>query len=129
VEKVMENAAVHEVARLEKRLPLLASITNVAPMLGFLGTVVGMINSFEVIAKEGLDDPTKVAVGISIALITTAGGLIVAVFTLPFYNWYTTRISAMIQEMETASNFLFETFEEVKAFGAQSATASSPEMH
>jgi biopolymer transport protein ExbB len=132
IEKVVENAAVHELSRLEKRLGILASITNVAPMLGFLGTVVGMIQSFEVIAREGLEDPTKVAAGISLALITTAGGLIVAVLTLPFYNFFTTKIGAFVQEMETSANFLFETFEEVKEFattgstGGKKKTGSAP---
>ena len=66
-----------------------------------------------------LTDPALVAEGISLALITTAGGLIVAVFTLPFYNYFTTKIGAFVQEMETSANFLFETFEEVKEFSAK----------
>jgi len=119
IEKVVENAAVHELSRLEKRLGILASITNVAPMLGFLGTVAGMIKSFKVIGEKGLDDPALVAEGISLALITTAAGLIVAVFTLPFYNYFTTKIGAIVQEMETSANFLFETFEEVKEFSSK----------
>ena len=57
--------------------------------------------------------PALVAQGISVALITTAGGLIVAVFTLPFYNVFSTKISGYVQDMEISSNFLFETFEEL----------------
>lgn len=126
IEKVVENAAVHELSRLEKRLGIMASITNVAPMLGFLGTVVGMIASFKVIGEKGLDDPALVAEGISLALITTAGGLIVAVFTLPFYNYFTTKIGAFVQEMETSANFLFETFDEVKEFSSEPRAAAAP---
>lgn len=127
IEKVVENAAVHQVTRLEKRLGILATITNVAPMLGFLGTVVGMIASFEVIATQGLDDPAEVARGISLALITTAAGLIVAVMTQPFYNYFTTRIGGFVQEMETSANFLFETFAEVEEFsGTGGAAAARP---
>ncbi|MEM7249505.1 MAG: MotA/TolQ/ExbB proton channel family protein [Acidobacteriota bacterium] len=119
LEKIVENKAIQEVAHLEKGLWLLALISNVAPILGFLGTVVGMIRSFDVLAKEGMNNPSAVAEGISVALITTAGGLIVAVVVLPFYNWLTTRISTMINEMETASNFLFETLDEMGPLDAK----------
>jgi len=64
IEKTMENAAIHEVAYLEKYLTVLATITNIAPLLGFLGTVVGMILSFEIIALHGLNNPGLVAKGI-----------------------------------------------------------------
>ena len=113
IEKTMENAAIHEVAFLEKYLAVLATIANIAPLLGFLGTVVGMILSFEVIAEQGLNDPGAVAKGISVALLTTAYGLIVAFFTQPFYNYFTSRVSSYTREIETASNILFETFDEM----------------
>ncbi|MDQ7006592.1 MAG: MotA/TolQ/ExbB proton channel family protein [Acidobacteriota bacterium] len=115
LEKLLENAALHEIARLERWLWVLALISNIAPIIGFLGTVVGMIQSFDVIAREGLNNPGKVAKGISVALITTAGGLIVAVFTLPFYNFYTTKIAGYIRELETTANIILETHDQVKA--------------
>ncbi|HHN74101.1 MAG TPA: MotA/TolQ/ExbB proton channel family protein [Acidobacteria bacterium] len=115
LEKLLENAALHEIARLERWLWVLALISNIAPIIGFLGTVVGMIQSFDVIAREGLNNPGKVAKGISVALITTAGGLIVAVFTLPFYNFYTTKIAGYIRELETTANIMLETHDQVKA--------------
>jgi biopolymer transport protein ExbB len=111
----MENAAIHEVAHLEKYLTVLATIANIAPLLGFLGTVVGMILSFEVIATQGLNDPGAVAKGISVALLTTAYGLIVAFVTQPFYNYFTSQINAHTREIETAANILFETFDEMDA--------------
>ena len=89
----MENAAIHEVAYLEKYLTVLATIANIAPLLGFLGTVVGMILSFEVIAEHGLNNPGLVAKGISVALLTTAYGLIVAFVTQPFYNYFTSKVA------------------------------------
>jgi biopolymer transport protein ExbB len=117
IEKTMENAAIHEVAYLEKFLTVLATITNIAPMLGFLGTVVGMILSFEIIAQQGLNNPGAVAKGISVALLTTAYGLIVAFVTQPFYNYFTSKIATHTREIETASNILFETFDEMERMG------------
>jgi biopolymer transport protein ExbB len=113
VEKSMENAAIHEVAYLEKFLPVLATITNIAPLLGFLGTVVGMINAFDVIAEQGLNNPGLVAHGISIALLTTAYGLIVAFFTQPFYTYFMSLVAHHTREIETSANILFETFDEM----------------
>jgi biopolymer transport protein ExbB len=121
IEKTMENAAIHEVAYLEKYLTVLATITNIAPLLGFLGTVVGMILSFEIIAQHGLNNPGLVAKGISVALLTTAYGLIVAFVTQPFYNFYTSKVSTYTREIETASNILFETFDEMDRMGSQKA--------
>jgi len=117
IEKTMESAAIHEVAYLEKYLTVLATITAIAPLLGFLGTVVGMILSFEIIATQGLNDPGAVAKGISVALLTTAYGLIVAFFTQPFYNFFTSKVASYTREIETAVNILFETFDEMDRMG------------
>ena len=124
IEKTMENAAIHEIAYLEKYLTVLATITNIAPLLGFLGTVVGMILSFEIIAQHGLNNPGLVAKGISVALLTTAYGLIVAFFTQPFYNYFTSKVGAYTRQIETASNILFETFDEMES-GEAKATPSA----
>jgi biopolymer transport protein ExbB len=123
IEKTMENAAIHEVANLEKYLAVLATVANIAPLLGFLGTVVGMILSFDVIATQGLNDPGAVAKGISVALLTTAYGLIVAFVTQPFYNYFTSKVGAYTREIETASNILFETFDEMEHQSAPSTAA------
>ena len=121
VEKTMENAAIHEVAYLEKYLTVLATITNIAPLLGFLGTVVGMILSFEIIALHGLNNPGLVAKGISVALLTTAYGLIVAFVTQPFYNYFTSKVTSYTRQIETAVNILFETFDEMDRMGSTKA--------
>ncbi len=125
IEKSMENAAIHEVAYLEKYLTVLATVTNIAPLLGFLGTVVGMILSFETLAEQGLNNPAKVASGISVALITTAYGLIVAFVTQPFYNYFLSRVSTYTREMETASNILFETMDEIEEQGPGARRATT----
>ncbi len=119
IEKTMENAAIHEVAYLEKFLTVLATITNIAPLLGFLGTVVGMILSFETIAQQGLSNPGAVAKGISVALLTTAYGLIVAFVTQPFYNYFTAKIAVKTREIQTATNILFETLDEMERMGTK----------
>lgn len=108
IEKTMENASMHEIARLERGLPVLSAISNVAPILGFLGTVTGMIMSFDALAE--LNDPGAVAAGISQALITTASGLIVAVPTLLGYSYFTTRVNKFIREIESACAVLMESF-------------------
>ncbi|UCF68475.1 MAG: MotA/TolQ/ExbB proton channel family protein [Acidobacteriota bacterium] len=112
MEKLLENAALHEIARLERGIWVLALISNIAPIIGFLGTVVGMIMSFDVIATQGLNNPGAVAKGISVALLTTAGGLIVAVMVLPFYNFFSTKVAGYIREMETTANILLEIHEQ-----------------
>jgi len=117
VEKSMENAAIHEVAYLEKFLAVLATVANIAPLLGFLGTVVGMVVSFDVIAEHGLNNPGLVAKGISQALLTTAYGLIVAFVTQPFYNYFISKVSSYTREIETAANILFETLDEMERMG------------
>jgi biopolymer transport protein ExbB len=113
IEKTIENAALYELDRLEKRLGVLGTTANVAPMLGFLGTVAGMIKSFATLAEQGLTNPAAVAVGISEALITTATGLIIAIPAQLVYNWYTTKITRFVRDIETASNLLVETFTEM----------------
>src|SRR5512139_2315407 len=88
VEKSIENAAMYEMTRLERGLIVIATAANVEPLLGFLGTVTGMINSFDALAKSGLSNPGAVAAGISEALITTAAGLMIAIPLQLIYNYY-----------------------------------------
>lgn len=113
IERSMEIASTHELARLERGLAVLATVSNIAPLMGFLGTVSGMIASFKTLQQQGLNNPAEVAKGISEALITTATGLAIAVPTLVAYNWLTAKISRFILEMETGSTILLETFTEM----------------
>jgi biopolymer transport protein ExbB len=113
VERTIEAASGHELARLERGLGVLATVANTAPLVGFLGTVSGMINSFDALARAGLSNPGLVAKGISEALITTAGGLVVAVPTLIAFNYFTAQVGKFVLEMETAANVLLETYSEM----------------
>jgi len=117
VEKTIENAALYEMGRLERGLNVLATTANVAPLLGFLGTVTGMINSFDALAKQGLSNPGAVAAGISEALITTATGLIIAIPIQLAYNYFMTKINKFVRDIETATNMLIETFSEMDRGG------------
>ena len=113
IEKTIENAALYELDRLEKHLGILGTTANVAPMIGFLGTVAGMIKSFATLAEQGLTNPAAVAIGISEALITTATGLIIAIPAQLAYNFFTTKVTRFVRDIETASNMLMETFIEM----------------
>jgi biopolymer transport protein ExbB len=125
VERTIENAALYEMGRLERNLVWLASIANVAPLLGFFGTVVGMIKSFEALAEAGLSNPGLVAAGISEALITTAAGLFVAIPAQLAYNFFMSRINTFVRDIETSSNMLLESFNEMQRSGV-AGDASSP---
>lgn len=113
IEKNIESAAVFESGRLERGLMVLSSSANVSPMLGFLGTVTGMIKSFATLAAAGLSNPGAVAAGISEALITTATGLFIAIPAQLAYNYFMSRINKFMRDIETASNMLMETFVEM----------------
>jgi len=117
VEKTIENAALFEMGRLERGLPFLATTANIAPLLGFLGTVTGMINSFDALAKVGLSNPAAVAAGISEALITTATGLAIAIPVQLVYNYFMNKINKFVRDIETAANMLVETFGEMDRSG------------
>jgi biopolymer transport protein ExbB len=117
IEKTIENAALYELDRLERRLSVLATTANVEPMLGFLGTVSGMIKSFGTLATSGLSNPGAVAAGISEALITTAAGLIIAIPAQIAFNYFTTKVTRYVRDIETASNMLLETFIEMESKG------------
>ena len=117
VEKTIENAALFEMGRLEQNLVWLASIANVAPLLGFFGTVTGMIKSFDALAEAGLSNPGLVAAGISEALITTAAGLAVAIPSQLAYNYFMRRSNKFVRDIETSTNMLLETFGEMQRGG------------
>lgn len=117
IEKTIETAALHEIGRLEKRLVFLSSTANVAPLLGFFGTVAGMISSFDALAEQGLSNPAAVASGISLALVTTAAGLLVAIPTQLAYNYFMNSINKSVRDIETSTNMLLETFGEMERKG------------
>ncbi len=101
IEASIENVGKIEVYKLEKNLPILATIAGAAPMLGFLGTVIGMIRAFIAIAQEeGTVSPKLLSQGIYEAMITTAAGLVVGILAYLGYNFLVTRVQKIIHKME-----------------------------
>lgn len=104
IQGAIENVGNVEVARLEKSLPLLATIAGGAPMIGFLGTVMGMVQAFFNMSKAGNNiDITLLSDGIYTAMLTTVGGLIVGIIAYFGYNWLTSKISDLVYKMESSS--------------------------
>lgn len=103
VEKSVISYGGVQMGLMEKGLSWLQLFIALAPMLGFLGTVIGMIQAFDQIIKDGQVSPTTVAGGIKVSLLTTVFGLIAAIFLQIFYNYITAKIDGLVNEMEDAS--------------------------
>lgn len=104
IEEAIHNAGKKEIYQLEKRMNWLATIAGVAPLIGFTGTVTGMIRAFmDIQSLQGNVNPSVLAGGIWEALITTATGLIVGIIAYGFYNYLLGKINRMIFELENAS--------------------------
>jgi biopolymer transport protein ExbB len=103
IKEIIEDAGRHEVPVLERYLTVLGTIASISTLLGLLGTIAGMIKTFNVIAALGYGHPEALAGGISEALITTAAGLGVAIPTIVLYNYFTTKVDALVLEMEKNS--------------------------
>jgi biopolymer transport protein ExbB len=104
--KAMEAAAQAEIPVLKRRLGVLDTIVTLAPLLGLLGTVVGMIGSFDVMADVGIGQPHAITGGVAEALIATATGLLIAILTLVSYNYFTARAEREMDQMEHFSSSL-----------------------
>jgi len=100
LEAAVATTGTIELGFLERGLVILATVANVAPLLGFLGTVAGMILAFGAIERAGSVDPSLVAGGIKVALLTTAAGLTIAIPVNIGYNFFVTRIDKLIVDME-----------------------------
>jgi len=100
IEGAAQSAATREQISMEKFLPQLDSMVTLCPLLGLLGTTVGMIKSFSIVAAIGMSDPNKLAGGISEALINTATGLAVAIPALFAYNYFTAKKEAILMDTE-----------------------------
>jgi biopolymer transport protein ExbB len=109
VKEAIENAGNQEISKLEKGLTILATVAGIAPLLGFLGTVTGMIQAFMTIQDlAGAANPSDLAGGIWEALITTAFGLIVGIPALAFYNYFLSAIKRLVGEIEIVANDVVE---------------------
>ena len=98
--KALEVAAQKEVPVLKRRLTILDTIITLAPLLGLLGTITGMIGSFGIMSQAGLGQPHAVTGGVAEALIATATGLLIAILTLVPYNYFTSRAEEEMEEIE-----------------------------
>lgn len=108
IKEAIEDTANQELTLLERNLPVLATVGNIAPLLGLLGTVFGMIKGFQVISAMGVGNPEALAGAISEALLTTAFGLSVAIPTIVAYNYLANRVERQIKEMEAMSVEILE---------------------
>lgn len=115
VEKAIGTAGTIEMSFLERGLIWISTVTTLGPLIGFLGTVSGMINAFDAIASSDQVNAKVVASGISEALITTASGLIVALPATVAYNYFVSSIDRFVIEMEETSAELIEELERMKS--------------
>jgi biopolymer transport protein ExbB len=100
----LQTRARHELVRLERGLVVLEIIIGIAPLLGLVGTILGMISVFGDVGKAGLNDAAKLAQGISLILRATLFGLLIAIPSLIFWSYYTKKVETIAVEMETICN-------------------------
>jgi biopolymer transport protein ExbB len=100
IDLAMSQEAGNEIPILENYLPGLKTIVGIAPLLGLLGTIAGMIISFKEVAAHGLSSPTAVMSGVSEALVSTATGIGIAIIALIFYNYYASLVKKVIEDIE-----------------------------
>ena len=110
----IENVGKFEISKLENRLSSLATISGIAPMIGFLGTVLGMIKVFFNLKNSGIagDFLESLSGGIMMAMVTTVAGLIVGILAYFFYNFLVARVSRVVQNMEAHSIEFIDILEE-----------------
>ena len=114
VMKAIENQGLIEMSKLEKGLVVLATLTNIAPLLGFLGTVIGMIIAFQSIEAAGEVEATLVAGGIKVALLTTAAGLMIAIPVSIGHNYFVSRIDSLVIDMEESAQKMVDTLHAIE---------------
>ncbi|HEY5824966.1 MAG TPA: MotA/TolQ/ExbB proton channel family protein [Cyclobacteriaceae bacterium] len=115
IEASIENVAKLELFKLEKNLSIIATVAGAAPMMGFLGTVMGMVTAFISISQEeGSVSPKLLADGIYTAMITTVAGLIVGIIAYLGYNYLVTRVSKVVHKMEYSSIEFIDLLQEPK---------------
>ena len=115
MKELVEDAGRHVVHELEHYLTSLGTIASISPLLGLLGTVIGMIKVFALITTQGVGDPSVLAGGISEALVTTAAGLTVAIPSLMFYRYFRGRVEALVVTMEQEAMKLVEALDTGKS--------------
>ena len=111
--KAMESAAADEIKRMRRYHSVLDTMITVAPLLGIFGTVTGIIISFEVLGTAGIENPQAVTAGIAQALITTAAGLGIAIFSVFPYNYFNSRIENAVLAIEKYATSLEIVYEKL----------------
>lgn len=114
IERTMEEAALREIPALQHNLGILDTIITMAPLLGLLGTITGMIQAFNVVSTVGSGAPTAITGGVAEALIATASGLTVAISTLPFYNYLSERVKELVADIEFRSTQMLNLYAALK---------------
>jgi biopolymer transport protein ExbB len=126
MERAMQEAASRQTPELHRRLSILDTIITIAPLLGLLGTVTGMIRSFHVIStKQGMSAPTAITGGVAEALIATATGLAIAIGTLIGYNYLNERVSRLVSDGEAKANHLLNIVSEMEDGGHEVTVLSA----
>ena len=126
IEQAVSTVGTIELGFLERGLVVLATIANVAPLMGFLGTVAGMILAFASIEAAGSVDPALVAGGIKVALLTTASGLAIAIPVNIGYNFFVTRIDKLIVDMEQGTQAILNVSWDLENAGQLTVVARDP---
>jgi biopolymer transport protein ExbB len=111
--KAMESAAADEIRRMRRFMGVLDTMITVAPLLGILGTVTGIISSFEMLGSTGIEHPQAVTAGIAQALITTAAGLGIAILSVFPYNYFNSRVDRAAQNIEKYATSLEIVYEKI----------------
>ncbi|MEO7163939.1 MAG: MotA/TolQ/ExbB proton channel family protein [Bdellovibrionia bacterium] len=108
MELCMKNRAEAWVPVLEKRIDMIDTVITAAPLMGLLGTITGMMSSFEVLSEKGVNEPNAITGGVAEALIATATGLVIALVCLVAYNYLTAQVKLFIYEVESVASRLVE---------------------
>jgi biopolymer transport protein ExbB len=109
IQRSIEEATMLEVPMLERNLSMMSTIASIGTMVGLLGTVIGMIRSFQAMGRAGAPDAVQLAIGISEALINTAGGLVAGIGGIVAYNFYTTKIDNFTYMIDEASYSIIQS--------------------
>ena len=110
LQKQVEEATALEMPTLQQNLPILATMTTLGTLVGLLGTVLGMIKSFQALSQSGAPDSTELSTGISEALINTAFGIATGAFAVIFYNFYTNKIDNLTYAIDEIGFSIVQTF-------------------
>ncbi len=110
LQKTVEEATALEMPALQQNLPIVATLTTLGTLVGLLGTVMGMIKSFQALAQSGAPDSTELSTGISEALINTAFGIATGAFAVIFYNYYTNKIDNLTYAIDEIGFSIVQTF-------------------